>query len=387
VTTAGLLDTDAPATTAPSPAAAPTLLSLVGVTKRFGEHVAVRPVDLDIAAGEFVTLLGPSGCGKTTLLRMIAGLEEPSGGRIVVDGRDITAVRPERRPFNMVFQSYALFPHLDVFDNVAYGLRAAGMAEEAVAVRVRAALAMVGLETQGRKAVDQLSGGMSQRVALVRAIVNEPKVLLLDEPLAALDLQLRKRMQVELRAIQERIGTTFIHVTHDQEEALVMSDRIVVMQAGDVVQVGAPRDVYQHPRTRFVAEFVGETALLDCIVEAEAGPQVTVRFPNGHSRTFLHYGLPGLEPGAAGLVSLRPQHLALTAPGEGLFDGHVANVLFTGTTTEIVVDLVTGGRVRAQLSPSDNARRGSAVGLRALPGCGVFVRAEDKPARAEAPGQ
>jgi ABC-type Fe3+/spermidine/putrescine transport system ATPase subunit len=209
-------------------------LRLDGIAKTFGAHAAVHPVSLTIAEGEFITLLGPSGCGKTTLLRIIAGLEPPSAGRIHVAGRDVTRLSPERRPFNMVFQNYALFPHLSVFDNVAYGPRCAGVPEAEVMRRVAAGLDMVQLGAHAARPVDQLSGGMSQRIALIRAIVCEPQVLLLDEPLAALDLQLRKRMQVELRAIQERIGTTFIHVTHDQEEALALSDRIVLLRSGQI---------------------------------------------------------------------------------------------------------------------------------------------------------
>ena len=354
------------------------LLTLDGLTKRFGDHTAVRPVSLEIRAGEFVTLLGPSGCGKTTLLRMIAGLEEPTAGRVLVGDRDVTRMRPERRPFNMVFQSYALFPHLNVFDNVAYGLRAAGRSEAEIARTVGAALAMVGLEQHGEKAIGQLSGGMSQRVALVRAIVNEPAVLLLDEPLAALDLQLRKRMQVELRAIQRRIGTTFVHVTHDQEEALVMSDRIVVMQSGSVVQVGPPREVYRHPRTRFVADFVGEAALIPCRVGAERGAEVSALLPSGRKHVFAHYGDVGLGAGDAGFVSLRPEDLAPALPGAGVLEGTVTNIIFTGRASDCVVALDTGGEVRVRLAPDEEPALGATLGIDIRPGCGVFVRADDQ---------
>ena len=353
-------------------------LSLEAVAKHFGAQVAVHPTSLDIKAGEFVTLLGPSGCGKTTLLRMIAGLEQPTSGRILIDGEDVTALKPEHRPFNMVFQSYALFPHLNVFDNVAYGLRAAGMAEPAIAERVKGALTMVGLDKYVQMAVDQLSGGMSQRVALVRAIVNEPKVLLLDEPLAALDLQLRKRMQMELRAIQERIGTTFIHVTHDQEEALVMSDRVVVMQAGRIVQVGPPHDIYHFPRTRFVAEFVGETSLLACRIEAADRDLIDVALTNGARRRFPYYGAAACEPGGAGLVSLRPQHLRLVAPGAGLIDGRISNIVFTGAATDCLVALDSGGQLRVTMAAGEAGQeRGERVGVDALAGCGVLVPAEE----------
>ncbi len=353
------------------------LLRLDGIGKCFGSVAAVHPVTLDIAPGEFVTLLGPSGCGKTTLLRMIAGLEQPTAGNILVAGRDVTALRPERRPFNMVFQSYALFPHLDVFDNVAYGLRAAGADEREIASRVGAALAMVGLQAHARRQVDQLSGGMSQRVALVRAIVNQPQVLLLDEPLAALDLQLRKRMQIELRAIQERIGTTFIHVTHDQEEALVLSDRVVLMEAGRIVQVGTPQEVYRHPGTRFVAEFVGDTSLVACTAQRAVGHVVETIFANGKFRSFEFYGAGSVEPATAGFVSLRPQHLKLVPWGAGVFAGTIASIVFTGAATDYVVAIEGGGTVRVRGSEDRLRRRGEQVGVEIAADSGVFVRARE----------
>jgi ABC-type Fe3+/spermidine/putrescine transport system ATPase subunit len=230
----------------------PTLLSLRSLRKVFESLIAVDDFTLEVAEGEFVTLLGPSGCGKTTLLRMIAGFGRPTAGAILLDGVDITRLPPERRPFNMVFQTYALFPHMNVFDNVAYGLRTAKVNENVVRERVLDGLKLVGLEAKATVGVRALSGGQQQRVALVRAIVNEPRLLLLDEPLGALDLKLRKRMQDELRAIQRRIQTTFLYVTHDQEEALVMSHRIVLMREGRVVQVGAPADVYHRPFVRSI---------------------------------------------------------------------------------------------------------------------------------------
>ena len=353
------------------------LLRLEGLGKSFAGHAAVQPVDLAIHEREFVTLLGPSGCGKTTLLRMLAGLERPTCGRILIDGRDITAEPPERRPFNMVFQNYALFPHLDVFGNVAYGLRASRVPEREVAERVRAALAMVGLEQHAHRPVDQLSGGMSQRVALVRAIVKRPRVLLLDEPLAALDLQLRKRMQLELRAIQESLGTTFIHVTHDQEEAMAMSDRIVLMRAGHVVQVGTPREVYDFPRTRFTAEFVGEATLLPCRVRTVLGEQVEVAFPGGAVATFRHHGTPGLAPESPGLVALRPQQQHVASPGPGLFQGTVAGEIFMGAATILLVALDGGARLKVHAPAAGADMRGHRIGIGLDPGAGTFVCAEE----------
>jgi spermidine/putrescine transport system ATP-binding protein len=352
------------------------VLSLVSVSKQFDGQMAVHPATLDIAAGEFVTLLGPSGCGKTTLLRMIAGLERPSAGRILADGVDVTGLRPEHRPFNMVFQNYALFPHLNVFDNVAYGPRAAGIVEGVISTKVKAALTMVGLEHYALKPVDQLSGGMSQRVALVRAIINEPKILLLDEPLAALDLQLRKRMQVELRSIQQRIGTTFIHVTHDQEEALVMSDRIVVMKAGQIVQVGSPHDVYHRPRTQFVAQFVGETSLLHCVVERVSDCSVDVRLTSGLRHPFSYFGQDPISRNQSGFVSLRPQHLVITRAGKGMLEGTISNVIFMGAATDYVVALDGGGSVRVQVNAS-GLSVGQLVGVDIMVDCGTFVSKDD----------
>lgn len=360
--------------TLPQPAA---FLRLDGIAKSFGVHAAVFPLSLDIAEGEFVTLLGPSGCGKTTLLRMIAGLEQPSDGRIQVAGQDVTRLPPERRPFNMVFQNYALFPHLSVFDNVAYGLRCAGMPEAEVARQVAAALAMVGLVREAPRPVDQLSGGMSQRIALIRAIVREPRVLLLDEPLAALDLQLRKRMQVELRAIQERIGTTFIHVTHDQEEALALSDRIVLMRGGRIEQVDTPRDLYDKPRSRFAAEFLGESSLLSCVVLREHGDEVEVALPEGATCRLPHYGVPGLSPDEAGLVALRPHHLTWASAGEAILTGTVRAVMFAGHS--VIHSVAIDGQedvLRVATAPHATVPRGQRIGLDLVAGAGVFVRGD-----------
>lgn len=348
------------------------ILSIEGISKSFGGHLALHPTDLAIGAGEFVTLLGPSGCGKTTLLRIVAGLEAPSAGRLLTQGRDVTAERPERRPFNMVFQSYALFPHLNVFENVAYGLRASGLDDRTIERNVHAALELVGLAAYRSRSVDQLSGGMSQRVALVRAIVNEPRVLLLDEPLAALDLQLRKRMQLELRAIQKRLGTTFILVTHDQEEALVMSDRIVVMQAGKVMQVGRPQDIYHRPASRFIADFIGETSLVPCTVETSSGAEVQVTLANSRRAhvTSHHENVPA---GARGYVSVRPEELLLRPASDALFRGRVSDAVFTGPATRLSVLVGPDIELRVHASGKEDFFPGHEVGIDIVKGAGVFV--------------
>ncbi|HET9006833.1 MAG TPA: spermidine/putrescine ABC transporter ATP-binding protein, partial [Actinomycetes bacterium] len=241
-------------------------IELVAVEKEFtagGHDVrAVERVDLQIAEGEFFSLLGPSGCGKTTTLRMIAGFEEPTSGQILLHGRDMVGVPPFRRDVNMVFQQYALFPDMDVFENVAFGLRRKKVGKDEIARRVAEALALVELEGREKRKPRQLSGGQQQRVALARALVNRPRALLLDEPLGALDLKLRQAMQLELKRIQREVGITFVYVTHDQEEALTMSDRLVVMNAGRIEQLGSPRELYEHPATRFVANFIGTSNLL-----------------------------------------------------------------------------------------------------------------------------
>ena len=269
------------------PGGAAADVRLVDLRKDFGEVAAVDGIDLGIRAGEFFSLLGPSGCGKTTTLRMIGGFELPTSGRILIGERDITGEPPERRPVNMVFQSYALFPHLDVFENVAFGLRRRKTPDAEIRHRVGHSLELVRLSGLDRRKPDQLSGGQQQRVALARALVNRPQVLLLDEPLGALDLKLRRQLQVELKRVQLEVGITFVYVTHDQEEALALSDRIAVMDRGRVEQVGAPEELYDAPQTLFVAGFIGTSNLLpgtiesvddgDVLVRLQAGPQCLAR--------------------------------------------------------------------------------------------------------------
>ncbi len=288
-------------------------VSLSGVTKHFGDVVAVAGLDLDVADGEFFSLLGPSGCGKTTTLRLIAGFEFPTAGSIRIRGAEVGLEPPNRRPVNTVFQSYALFPHMTVEDNVAFGLQMKKVASADVVDRVRRALDMVQLGHRASARPSQLSGGQQQRVALARALVNEPEVLLLDEPLGALDLKLRQAMQVELKELQERVGITFIYVTHDQEEALTMSDRIGVMNEGLLLQVGVPQDIYEHPRSRFVADFIGEINLLPASVIDGA----TVELLGGWKVA----ATIGEAPGTEVTVAIRPERLALFDLDEPVPDG------------------------------------------------------------------
>jgi spermidine/putrescine transport system ATP-binding protein len=355
-----------------------SLLSLRGVTKRFGDFVALEGVDLDVAAGEFLTLLGPSGCGKTTMLRIIGGFERPSAGSILLEGRELGALPPERRPFNMVFQSYALFPHMTVWGNVAYGLTTARLPRKTVEQRVGSALALVGLEGKAHQNVRELSGGQQQRVALVRAIVNQPRILLLDEPLGALDLQLRKRMQDELRDIQTRLGTTFVYVTHDQDEALSLSHRVALIQAGKIIQIGSPHEVYERPRTRFVAEFVGETNLLECRVDRRNGARVDVTLSSGARRQFSHHGDAHLGEGDRALAALRPEHLSLGAPNaDAPLRGRIARAVFHGAESFYDVALSDGAQVRVRGTGEVTPAGGEEVTVQIAPGYGVVVPSEE----------
>lgn len=317
-------------------------VELSGVSKRYGAVTAVDRVDLSIGRGEFLTLLGPSGCGKTTTLMMIAGFEQPSGGTILVDGTDVTGQPPFERDVNTVFQNYALFPHMRVYDNVAFGLRAKKVPEPEIRAQVAKALEMVQLGGYAARWPRQLSGGQQQRVALARAIVNNPQVLLLDEPLGALDLKLRKEMQVELKHIQQKLGITFVYVTHDQEEALVMSDRIVVMKAGRIEQVDTPAQIYERPRTRFVADFIGETNLLEARLAGGAGAGATVEF---EGRQFP-VDLPGAVPaGAPVWISIRPERIRLAGDAEAgatVLPVQAAERIYVGATVKLICRTAAG---------------------------------------------
>jgi spermidine/putrescine transport system ATP-binding protein len=284
-------------------------LVLQGLAKAFGDVAAVRDVSLDVRSGEFLTLLGPSGCGKTTLLRLIAGFESPDAGQVLISGRDVTARPAHQRPVNTVFQQYALFPHRTVAGNVAFGLEMQRRGKADIAERVEKALEMVRLEGLGDRRTSQLSGGQQQRVALARAVVLEPEVLLLDEPMAALDLKLRQEMRVEVKNLQERLGITFVFVTHDQEEALVMSDRIVVMNHGRVEQVDAPEALYERPRTRFVADFLAVRNLLQATVVSVAGGRAGLRTRGGAAFQAKDDG--GYREGATVWVGVRPERMRL----------------------------------------------------------------------------
>ncbi len=349
-------------------------VSLRDVSKHFGDLVAVRHVDLDIQDGEFLTLLGPSGCGKTTLLRMIAGFEKPSTGSIAIGDTDITFLAPEDRPLNMVFQRYALFPHLNVFDNVAYGLRVKGGKSEDVRTSVGRALEMVDMVAFADADVTRLSGGQSQRVALARALVNEPPVLLLDEPLGALDLQLRKRMQVELRDIQHRLGTTFIFVTHDQEEALAMSGRIAVFQSGDLIQVGAPEDVYRRPATRFVASFIGEGTLIAGAAGRNGGRLVARLDGAARPIDITTSHADSIPDGENGAVLIRPEHLRLVDAAEGRLTGRVRDRIFLGAQYRYLVILPDGSEAKADAAFGVAPQAGDEVGLDWDDAAAVWVR-------------
>jgi spermidine/putrescine transport system ATP-binding protein len=315
-------------------------IRLIDLEKRFGAVRAVDGVSIDVQAGEFFSLLGPSGCGKTTTLRMIGGFEMPTAGRILLRGRDITHDPPDKRPVNMVFQQYALFPHLDVAGNVGFGLRRRKVERAEITRRVGEALELVRLQGYERRRPSELSGGQQQRVALARALVNRPTVLLLDEPLGALDLKLRRQLQIELKRIQAEVGITFVYVTHDQEEALTMSDRIAVMHAGRVEQLGTPEELYERPATRFVADFIGTTNLLIGSVESVDAGSVVVRLDSGDA---CRVAGSGLRTGRTLELSIRPESIVLkrsngTAPDDtGPLRAQVEQVAYLGGSVQYQV--------------------------------------------------
>ena len=350
--------------------AAPSV-RLRGVSKRFGHLVAVREMDLDIPRGEFFTMLGPSGCGKTTTLRMIAGFEDPSEGTVLLEGEDVTGQPAFKRATNTVFQSYALFPHLSVERNVAFGLQRRRVPKDEVRRRVAEELERVGLATEAKRRPAQLSGGQQQRVALARALVNRPAVLLLDEPLGALDLKLRKQLQVELKRIQQEVGITFVYVTHDQEEALTMSDRIAVMNHGVIEQMGLPEEIYERPGTTFVAGFIGVSNLMPGEVVSTGTGTAELRLDAGVT---VRTGAAGVSRGERAYAVVRPEKLELqrangAAPdGRASVDGQVESSLYLGTATQVIVRLPDDTRMTVLVPNTDEEAR------RRLPAAGDPAR-------------
>lgn len=319
-------------------------VDISNVTRRFGEVTAVDNVSLSIRRGEFLTLLGPSGCGKTTLLRMIAGFETPDEGRVFLGGRDVTDLPPYRRDVTTVFQQYALFPHLNVFDNVAFGLERRRVPRDEINRRVKNALEMVRLKEMEPRFPAELSGGQQQRVAVARALVLEPKVLLLDEPLAALDLKLRKQMQLELKGLQRRVGISFIYVTHDQEEALTMSDRVVVMNAGRIEQVGRAEEIYERPLSEFVAGFIGQSNIIEGTVESVADGYSIIDLGGAKVRAKSS----GAEPGRRVRLMVRPEKIKVSGEsGAGALSGQIESVVYLGESTQLKIEIESGHLITA----------------------------------------
>lgn len=319
------------------------IVILKDICKKFGEVIAVNHINLEIQRGEFVTLLGPSGCGKTTTLRIISGLETPDSGMVVLDEQNVTNTPPEKRPVNMVFQAYALFPHLTIAENIAFGPKIKHWSKSEIQKGIDEMLRLVQLEGYGDRKPSEISGGQAQRVALARALINRPKVLLLDEPLGALDLKLRQAMQLELRAIQKRLGMTFIYVTHDQEEAMVMSDRIVLINQGKIVQAGTPIEIYYSPTNEFVSRFIGEANLLRGQIKTSSTDHIEVDVDGFHVIAPPH---AGLDAGQEVLLSIRPEHISIfqeasQAPSTciNVFPAKFKNAIFLGPSIRFMVCL------------------------------------------------
>ena len=326
------------------------IIEIQGVSKVYGDNTVLDNLSLNIRKNEFLTLLGPSGCGKTTTLKIIAGFETADSGKVVFDGNDISNLPPYKRQLNTVFQKYALFPHMNIYENIAFGLKIKKLPKEEIDKKVREMLKMVALEGFEKRSVDSLSGGQQQRVAIARALVNEPQVLLLDEPLGALDLKLRKEMQLELKKIQKRLGITFIFVTHDQEEALTMSDTIVVMNKGVIQQMGSPEDIYNEPANAFVADFIGESNILDGIMIED----FKVKFSN----TTFNCVDKGFKSNEKIDVVVRPEDIEITSVENGMLVGKVNSVTFKGVHYEIEVE-----NTKWIIHNIKSAKVGSTVGL------------------------
>ncbi len=352
-------------------------VSINSVRKDFGDFTAISNVSFEIVDNEFFTLLGPSGCGKTTLLRMIAGFENTTAGTIHLYGDEIENLPPNKRPVNTVFQNYALFPHMTVAENIGFGLKMLGWSASETNARVDQMVEMVQLEQFVHRKPGQLSGGQQQRVALARAMAPKPKVLLLDEPLSALDLKLRQEMRKELKRLQRETGITFIFVTHDQEEALSMSDRIAVMSAGNVQQVGNPTEIYERPANRFVADFIGETNLLDATVEAVSGNKLTCRLSDGE--TLKATSKSEVSVGQAGTISLRPERLLLSlqSNGKDALQGTVGATTYLGTDSQIEValsdELSLIARMQNGIATSEQFGEGQSVFVQIADGAAQFL--------------
>ncbi|MDY2602462.1 MAG: ABC transporter ATP-binding protein [Eubacteriales bacterium] len=332
------------------------LIELKGISKNFGDTQVLRNVDLYIRKKEFLTLLGPSGCGKTTMLRIIGGFEFPTEGKVLFEGKDITDVPPYRRRVNTVFQKYALFTHMNVFDNIAFGLKLKKMGKQEIARRVGRMLELVNMEGYEKRWADSLSGGQQQRIAIARALVNEPEVLLLDEPLGALDLKLRKNMQLELKAMQQELGITFIYVTHDQEEALTMSDTIAVMSGGRIHQIGDPKKIYDEPKNAFVADFIGESNILPGVMpEDDVVEMAGQKFPCVDE---------GFDKNEEVDVVVRPEDIMVVGQDVGMLTGTVESVIFKGVHYEM---MILAGGYRWKVHSTAMQPVGSEVGLSIVP--------------------
>jgi spermidine/putrescine transport system ATP-binding protein len=361
-------------------------VQLVDLVKRFGDFTAVAGINLDMPSGEFFSLLGPSGCGKTTTLRMIAGFERPSEGQILLDGVDMAQTPPHKRNVNTVFQNYALFPHLTVEENVAFGLKYKDVSKQETKERVGRALELVALTGFGHRRPNQLSGGQQQRVALARALILNPEVLLLDEPLGALDAKLRKRLQIELKALQEEVGITFIYVTHDQEEALTMSDRIAVMSQGRVEQVGPPKEIYEEPATAYVADFLGVSNLMDAMASGGGEGGCHVKLGDFD----LTAGQGEVDTDGPAKITIRPERVQIVdhgATGENTVPAMVERVVYVGSVLQVILNLAPGERIQAWIPNEGGDLRfdsGTAVSvrfpreaLRVLPSSGTIEEIED----------
>ena len=332
------------------------IIELKHLTKKFEDgFLAVSDFNLEVKKGEFVTFLGPSGCGKTTTLRMIAGFDLPTEGQILLNGRDITKLPPYQRPINTVFQRYALFPQMNIYENIAFGLRQKKTKEDVIKKKVKKVLDLVDLEGFEGRSVQTLSGGQQQRIAIARALVNEPEILLLDEPLGALDLKMRKEMQLELKQMHDELGITFIYVTHDQEEALTMSDRIVVMSEGRIQQLGTPEDIYNEPKNAFVADFIGESNIFNGIMTGK----LRARFCGGEFEC-----VDDIEEGTHITAVVRPEDVEITPPEEGTIRGIVSSVIFKGMHYEITIE---SGKNEMVARSVHSARPGDTVGMRVEP--------------------